>query len=752
MLGLPRRWIRQLTFFLAFLVVAITLLFVANKNSYIDVKSYFPIDFTPSFFQPESEVYLVDVSINNCNKLNSKNLYCGLPAPSHGELGNLYQSGGWSKIDKDISLGKAWLSKQYFAYKEIKSDALGGKISGKPLQEKRDEGKGKGWKDLLSKKKQHQVIVDVAVSNPKEDAQIKGNEKRLLPYYIILKFHKSQIYDDEEHEKLVAVAEKTNGKTTLTKQENEKYEKERIEKENEMATNEDTLASEKLEQDSETEKVDDQQSDDQQSDDKQSDDNSQDKENDQAKDFEENIEPNSPSGDTSSEEGSEISEKRSDSFDIQRRGQETNRHDLIRILYIPTAKELEESGWRKKDHGIWLRYGPPSKDALTGIDLLFGKDAVEPRPNWEFINDGPLTETKSPLPVFLTIRRGKKLDYKSKKFQPTLKFNKDGKFKILQVADLHFSTGVGKCRDPAPESTKEGCEADPRTLKFLETVLDIEKPDFVVLTGDQIFGEASPDSETSVFKALYPFIQREIPFAVTMGNHDDEGSLGREAVMSLSANLPFSMSALGPDEIDGVGNYAVDIEGAKSKKSALTLFFLDTHKYSLKPKVNPGYDWIKSSQITWLEEQAASLLNNVTPNHLSMAFFHIPLPEYRNLDQQFVGKNKEGVTAPKYNSGARKVLGELGVSVASVGHDHCNDYCLQDTIDKEHSTENRMWLCYGGGSGEGGYGGYGGYTRRLRLFEIDSNKGEISSWKRGENDPNAEFDAQILVSNGDVQL
>ena len=124
------------------------------------------------------------------------------------------------------------------------------------------------------------------------------------------------------------------------------------------------------------------------------------------------------------------------------------------------------------------------------------------------------------------------------------------------------------------------------------------------------------------------------------------------------------------------------------------------------------------------------------------------MPEYRNLDQPMVGEKKEGITAPRYNSGARSTLGKLGVSVASVGHDHCNDYCLQDATNNEN--ENALWLCYGGGSGEGGYGGYGGYIRRMRVFDIDTSAGEIKSWKRKESEPNVDFDHQTLVSGGNV--
>jgi 3',5'-cyclic AMP phosphodiesterase CpdA len=133
-----------------------------------------------------------------------------------------------------------------------------------------------------------------------------------------------------------------------------------------------------------------------------------------------------------------------------------------------------------------------------------------------------------------------------------------------------------------------------------------------------------------------------------------------------------------------------------------------------------------------------------------MAFFHIPLPEYRNLDQPRVGDQREGVTAPRYNSGARKLFGQMNVKVVSVGHDHCNEYCLRDLVPGGNEETDNIWLCYGGGSGEGGYGGYGGYTRKLRLYEVDINEGRISTWKRKEDSPDAPFDYQDLVKDGVV--
>lgn len=61
------------------------------------------------------------------------------------------------------------------------------------------------------------------------------------------------------------------------------------------------------------------------------------------------------------------------------------------------------------------------------------------------------------------------LDAQAPRVASDLKFNKDGKFKILQLTDTHVIAG---------DSLSE------RTLKNLNSVLDSEKPDFVIHTGN----------------------------------------------------------------------------------------------------------------------------------------------------------------------------------------------------------------------------------------------------------------------------
>jgi predicted MPP superfamily phosphohydrolase len=428
--------------------------------------------------------------------------------------------------------------------------------------------------------------------------------------------------------------------------------------------------------------------------------------------------------------------------------------------------------WESRPAGVWIkrslkRHASDSKRAVTAVDILFGADAVEPRPGWELVKNGALhldsgKDSKDPR---ISIRRGPPAKHE----KPVPKIRKDGKFKIMQISDLHLSTGLGVCRDPEPKGANGGqCDADPRTLEFVERVLDEEKPDLVVLSGDQVNGGTAPDVQSvcctdyhreleliikqAMFKIIEPLAERKIPYAAIFGNHDDEGTLSRAAQMSLYESLPFSLSQAGPNTIEGVGNYFVEVEAHSSKHSALTLYLLDTHSYSPDEAHYRGYDWLKPKQIDWFKTTAESLKekhSHYTHKHLNMAFIHIPLPEYANPDNDRVGNFTEPATAPRFNTHFKDALVEYDVKFVSCGHDHVNDFCALSKVPA--TGEPELWMCYAGGSGFGGYGGYNNFHRRLRVFEVDTNQGRISTWKRLEyGDVEKRLDEQIIVEAGNV--
>lgn len=68
----------------------------------------------------------------------------------------------------------------------------------------------------------------------------------------------------------------------------------------------------------------------------------------------------------------------------------------------------------------------------------------------------------------------------------TLQFNKNGKFKMVQFTDIHFG---------------ESDETDRANEKLIADVLEAEKPDLAVITGDVVSGYAW-DGKTENWAAL----------------------------------------------------------------------------------------------------------------------------------------------------------------------------------------------------------------------------------------------------------
>lgn len=163
------------------------------------------------------------------------------------------------------------------------------------------------------------------------------------------------------------------------------------------------------------------------------------------------------------------------------------------------GKSSPEERWESRPNGLWVkrsskRGASDSKEAVTAIDVLFGDDATEARPSWAITGTPLLLDAKSSIPAaHITIRRGPH----QAPYKPVPRVGENGRFKIMQLADLHLSTGVGHCRDSLPKDWNGGkCEADPRTLDFVVKMLEEERPNLVVLSGDQVNGDTAPDTQS----------------------------------------------------------------------------------------------------------------------------------------------------------------------------------------------------------------------------------------------------------------
>ena len=292
----------------------------------------------------------------------------------------------------------------------------------------------------------------------------------------------------------------------------------------------------------------------------------------------------------------------------------------------------------------------------------------------------------------------------------TLRFNAGKKFKIVQFTDVHWVPG-----NPASEESAER----------MNEVLDAENPDFVIYTGDIAFGKPAAECYRRAFE---PVISRQIPFALALGNHDDEHDMSRQEIYEHTKDMPGNLTGT-VEGLSGVTNFILPIKNAEGTKDAFLLYVFDSLAYSNDPEAK-GYDWIKGDQIEWYRDCSARLTaqNGGTP-YPALAFFHIPLPEYNQAsmdeDALLIGIRKEKACAPKINSGLfTAILEAKDVMAIFTGHDHVNDYVVK-------------WkgILLGYGRFTGGKTVYHDipWGNGARVFELTEGERSFKSWIRLKN-------------------
>lgn len=295
------------------------------------------------------------------------------------------------------------------------------------------------------------------------------------------------------------------------------------------------------------------------------------------------------------------------------------------------------------------------------------------------------------------------------KNRPELRFNAAGEFKIVQFTDTHINI-AGKAYLTSPD--------------VIRAVVEVEKPDLVLLTGDIVTEENPAEGYRRIAEI---FGQSKLPWAVVFGNHESEKSFSRKQLSDLVEKLP---GCLNKDVggIKGNSNFILTVSGGQKKADAL-IYCLDSNDYSkLKPNVQ-GYGWFDFSQIAWYRKSSSDFTRQNDGNPLpALAFFHIPLAEYTQAihqrDQVVVGVRNEDECPALINSGMFAAMLECGdVMGTFVGHDHLNDY-----ITVYHSIALA----------------YGRVSKYMKSPEDPAAGGRVIVLKQGKR----QFDTWIREANG----
>ncbi len=197
-------------------------------------------------------------------------------------------------------------------------------------------------------------------------------------------------------------------------------------------------------------------------------------------------------------------------------------------------------------------------------------------------------------------------------YDGVLQFDADGKFTVMQLTDI-----------------QENSEVEPEIIDLITKAIARYSPDLVVFTGDNIRGFIKSDSfKSAVNQFLDPLLATNTKFAVTFGNHDDQGVWPtnpgtREEqyayYKSKGGNLFIDHDI---PALDGTGSGSIPVYpfGESTEVPAFQIFLMDSGAYI---NVTLDLDAVKTGQIDYYMA--------TNPTVPSLWFQHIPVPDMYNL-------------------------------------------------------------------------------------------------------------------------
>ena len=239
----------------------------------------------------------------------------------------------------------------------------------------------------------------------------------------------------------------------------------------------------------------------------------------------------------------------------------------------------------------------------------------------------------------------------------TLRFNSDGKFKIMFISDLHSDMD--------------------NVVWMMEAMLECELPDLVIFGGDTCV-DVTPDEIPSHLDALLqPVIERKIPWCHVFGNHDRECGLNGDELQQLYYTYDYCLSS-DVEDLDGTGTYYLPVLRSDSDDIGYIIWCMDSHDY-IDGDYDNGYDCVHADQVEWYKKTSAEIETDNGKKINGLMFLHIPLSEFKTIRDNPVeceqnGFITDGPCCGPHNFGLFDAIKERGdVTMVVNGHDHVNN-------------------------------------------------------------------------------
>jgi len=279
--------------------------------------------------------------------------------------------------------------------------------------------------------------------------------------------------------------------------------------------------------------------------------------------------------------------------------------------------------------------------------------------------------------------------------QHDLKFNSEGRFRILMVSDI-----------------QEKADYDPRTPVCYRKLVEETSPDLIVWGGDNIDGRVCKTAEElknhlDVFAA--PAEDAGIPWTFVFGNHDYDMDVTPAEQALIYDSYPHCVSKRATG-IHGVSNSALTISDASGKPAFAVYCFDTAHKF---PELREGvktedllienipstvkkWDIIRFDQLMWYWNTSLAIEEDAGRTVPALAVMHVPPYEldYVHLSPdacKAAGDDTQKLQMGVLNSGVYATMLQRGdVRAIAAGHLH------KSTIEGEFGG---ITLCLDGCAG-----------------------------------------------------
>ena len=230
-------------------------------------------------------------------------------------------------------------------------------------------------------------------------------------------------------------------------------------------------------------------------------------------------------------------------------------------------------------------------------------------------------------------------------------FTTDRELKIMMLTDIHLGGGFWSA------------EKDRKTVYEIITMLQKEKPDLVILDGDNTFAVPGPiyngggtlNNYMAARDVIQIFNHEGVYFSTVFGNHDTEvfDYTGRQKLGELYMKDRFEYCIFDQNYTDGgdlptVTNQIILVKNTKGETTK-ALLLVDSNAYvdnSIKAVLDWNYDIIRDGTVDWAAESIKALGNPKT-----VAVFHIPTSEFRIAYEELDANGWKDTENTKYISG-----------------------------------------------------------------------------------------------------